>query len=76
MNQFEPTPEQWDNIFNDSPKPTEEDIANRPKPEDIADISGRNVLGQRDRDLIERQDKDAAAIEETRKTIEKISRKN
>ena len=31
MNKFEPTPEQWENILKEAPKPTEEEIASRPK---------------------------------------------
>ena len=65
MNNFEKEPSGVsDGVLNEiiesTPKPTDEDIAKRPNPEDIADLSGENILGKRDRDVIGIEDRESS----------------
>jgi len=63
----QPTPDVLDGIFGVL-KPTEEQIASRTSPDDIADMSGKNLLGHRDQAL----NNDEAATEEARRKIDEL----
>lgn len=52
-----------DEIIRNAELPSDEDIAKRQDPDEIADMSGKNILGQRDRDLINRVESDKNSAE-------------